>query len=146
MGALFEKVAEEHGVPVEQVSDSLGRNRVSIDLAEILSFATLYFFVAVVVARMSWRRYSPEEQGWTPGMMMALFLSVVYAGAGMLVGDVWCDIAETHRIDNSHMSYRFDRLLWPRHRGEFFVGLLVVFWLAATATARNMRSQLSSGA
>jgi hypothetical protein len=146
MEALFERVAEEHAVPVEQVSDSLGRNRVSIDLAEILSFATLYVFVAVVVARMSWRRYSPEDHGWTPGMIMALFLSMAFAGAGLLLGDVWCDIAETYRIGNSHMSYRFERLLWARHRVEFFVGLLVVFWLAATANARNMRSQLSSEA
>jgi hypothetical protein len=145
MEALFKKVAQEHGVPVEQVSDSLGRNRVYIDLAEILPFSALYFFVAVVVARMSWRRYSPEEHGWTSGIIMTLFLSVVFAGAGMLLGDVWCDIAETYRIDNSHMSYRLNRLVWPRHRAEFFVGLLVVFWLAATVAARNMRSQHSSG-
>jgi hypothetical protein len=145
MAALFNKVAAEHGVPLEQVSDSLGRNRVYIDLAEILSFATLYFLVAVVVARMNWRRYSPKEHGWTPGLAMALIVSFVFAGSGMLLGDVWCDIAETHRIDNSHMSYRFDRLLWPRHRAEFFMGLLLAFWLAATVTARNVRSQLSNG-
>lgn len=145
MGALFEKVAEEHRAPVEQVSSSLGRNRGYIDLTEILSFVTLYFFVATVIARMSWRRYSREEHGWTPGMIMALFLSVVFAGACMLPGDVWCDIAETYRIGNSHMSYRFDRLLWARHRAEAFVGLLAVFRIAAATTARNMRSQLSSG-
>lgn len=145
MEALFKNVAEEHGVGVEQVSNSLGRNRVYIDLGEILSFATLYFFVVIVAARMSWRRYSPEEHGWTTGIVMVLVLSLVFAATGMLLGDVWCDAAETYRIGNTHMSYRFERLLWARYRREFFAGLLLAFGLAATVTARKMRSQLSNG-
>lgn len=146
MEVLFKNVAGEHGVPVEQVSNSLGRNRVYIDLSEILSFMTLYLFVAIVVARVSWSRYSPEEHGWTPGIIMALVLSLVFAGAGMLLGDVWCDVAETYRIGNSHMSYRLNRLLWPRHRAEFFVGLLLAFWLVATVIGQKMWLQRSSGA
>jgi hypothetical protein len=137
MEALFKKAAEEHGVHVDQVSDSLGRNRVYIDLAEILSFVTLYFFAALLVARMSGRRYSPEENGWISGMVMALVLSLVLAVVGMFLGDVWCDIAETYRIGNSHMSYHLERLLWARHRAGSFVGLLLAFWLAATVTARK---------
>ena len=78
-------------------------------------------------------------------MVMVLLLSVVFAGAGMLLGDVWCDVAETYRIGNSHMSYRLNRLLWPRHRAEFFVGLLLAFWLVATVTARKVSSQRSNG-
>src|SRR5882724_5855828 len=35
---LFEQIAKEHGVPVEQVSSSLGRNRATIDVAESLPF------------------------------------------------------------------------------------------------------------
>ena len=144
MEALFKKAAEEHGVHVGQVSDSLGRNRVYIDLAEILSFTMLYFLAAIVVARMSWRRYSPEENGWISGIVMALVLSLVLAGVGMFLGDLWCDIAETYRIGNSHMSYRLERLVWARHRAECFVGLLLAFWLAATVTARKMWSQISN--
>jgi hypothetical protein len=145
MEALFKKAAEEHGVPVDHVSDSLGRNRVYVDLAEILSFTVLYFLTAIVVARMTWRRYSPEENGWSPGIVMALVLSVTLAGLGMFLGDLWCDIAETYRIGNSHMSYRLERLLWARHRAEFFAGLLLAFWLAASVTARRMWSQISNG-
>jgi hypothetical protein len=66
MESLFENVAEEHGVPVEQVFNSLGRIRVYIDLAEILSFATLYFFIVIVVAKMSWRRYSLKNMAGLP--------------------------------------------------------------------------------
>jgi hypothetical protein len=79
LGKLFEEVAEEHGVPVEQVSSSLGRNRAYIDIAESLPFALLYGLAAVAIARMNWRRYSPDEHGWTIGITMASFLSLVLA-------------------------------------------------------------------
>jgi len=36
------------------------------------------------------------------------------------------------------MSYRLERLLWARHRAEFFVGLLLAFWVAAMVTARRL--------
>jgi hypothetical protein len=44
-----------------------------------LPFALLYGFVAVAAARMMWRRYPPAEHGWIPGIIMALFLSLVFA-------------------------------------------------------------------
>ena len=57
MGRLFGQIAKQHGVPVEQVSGSLGRNRAFIDLAEILPFAFLYALAALTIARMNWRRH-----------------------------------------------------------------------------------------
>lgn len=46
MGALFEKIAKKHGVPLE-VSGSLGCNRAHIDLAVNLPFVLLYCFAAL---------------------------------------------------------------------------------------------------
>jgi hypothetical protein len=145
MATLFAQVASEHGVTVEQVSSSLGRNREYIDLAEILPFALLCCFAASAVARKTWRRYSPGEHGWAPGVTMAFFLSVVFAAGATLLGEVWCGIAETHRIGNNHMSHRFARLLWARRRAEFFAGALLVFGLAAVEGARHLRSDDLSG-
>ncbi|HYA23008.1 MAG TPA: hypothetical protein VEF05_02550, partial [Terriglobales bacterium] len=71
MERLFEEIGKQHGVPVGQVSASLGRNRAYIDLAEVLPFALLYGLAAVVIARMIWRRYVPAEDGWAPGSTMA---------------------------------------------------------------------------
>jgi hypothetical protein len=56
MAKLFEEIAKEHDVPVRQVFSSLGRNRAYVDVAEILPFALLYGFAAVIIARMNWRR------------------------------------------------------------------------------------------
>ena len=53
MAKLFEEIAKEHGVPVERVSSSLGRNRAYIDVAEILPFALLYGLAAVTIAQMN---------------------------------------------------------------------------------------------
>ncbi len=64
MERLFEEIGKEHGVPVGQVSGSLGQNRAHIDLAEVLPFALLYGLAAIMSARMIWRRYLPPEDGW----------------------------------------------------------------------------------
>jgi len=143
MGVLFEQIAREHGVPAKRVSESLGRNRAHIDAAVILPFALLCCFIAVAVARIMWRRYPPSE-GWIPGAIIALFLSLVFAIGSTMLGEQWSWLTESYRIGNDHMSYRVQRLFWVRHRNELFVGALIVFWLAAaTEGARQMRSKHS---
>jgi hypothetical protein len=145
MTILFEEIANEHGVKVEQVSSSLGRNRASIDAAEILPFALLYGLAAVSIARMTWRRYSPDEHGWTRGITMALFVSFAFAAGSTMLGEVWIWFAEWFRMGNEHMSYRGNRLFWARHRFELFAGALMIFWLAVIDAARRLRLERSSG-
>ena len=70
---------------------------------------------------------------------MVLFVSVVFAAGGTLVGEMWSWLAESNRIGNGHMSYRVQRLPWVRHRTELFAGALIVFLLAATEGARRMK-------
>ena len=86
MAVLFQQVARQHGVSPARVSASLGRNRVRIDIATNLPFALLYAFVAAAVARMMWRRYPPAEHTWIPGVIMALFLSLVFAAGCTMLG------------------------------------------------------------
>jgi hypothetical protein len=137
MERLFEDVGKEHGVPVGQVSDSLGRNRAYIDLAELLPFALLYGLAAIAGALIIWRRYPPAEDGWTSGIVMTLFVSLAFAATGALLGEVWNWVLEGHRIGNSHMSYRAERLFWHNHRFELFIAALLVFWLVAILAARR---------
>lgn len=113
MARLFAEIGKEHGVPVEQVAAALGQNRGYIDLAEILPFELLYVLAAILSARMIWCRYAPAEDGWAPGIAMALFVSVALAAGGTLLGEMWNWSVETHRIGNNHMSYRADRLFLP---------------------------------
>jgi len=140
MGSLFEQIAKEHGVPVAQVTSSLGRNRGHIDVAVNLPFLLFYCFAAAATARWIWRRYPPAEHGWIPGVIMALFLSVMFAAGGSMLGEVWSWIAESNRVGNGHMSYRSRRLPWARHRTELFAAALVVFWIAASEGARHLRA------
>lgn len=140
MSELFEQVAKEHDVPVERVSGSLGRNRVRIDIAVSLPFVLLCGLAALATGRMIWRRYSPSEHGWVPGVIMTLFISLVFAAGCTTFGEMWSWFAESQRIGNDHMSYRAERLPWARHRTEIFVGALIVFWLAAAERARHAGS------
>jgi hypothetical protein len=143
MAALFEQIASEHGVPPASVSGSLGRNRAWLDIAVNFPFALLYCFVAAIAARMMWRRYPPADHGWIPGVIMALFLSLVFAAGCTMLGELWSWVAENYRIGNNHMSYRANRLPWDRHRPNLFAGALFVFWVAAAARARKMRTDHS---
>ena len=139
MGKLFEAISKEHGVPVEQVSSSLGQNRGYIDVIEILPLALLYSLAAIVGARMIWRRYPPTEAGWAPGITMILFVSLALAAGSTMLGEVWIWFAEGFRVGNGHMSYRANRLFWVRHRFELCAAAMMIFWLAAIKAARRMR-------
>ena len=141
---LFEAIGKEHGVPTGQVSGSLGRNRVYIDVAEILPFALLYSLAAIMVARMIWRRYPPED-GYAAGITMALFVSLALAAGSIMLGEQWNWFVEGHRIGNNHMSYRAWRLFWPRHRFELFAAALLIFWLAAINAAYRVRLERLNG-
>ncbi len=145
MERLFEEIGKEHGVSVEQVSGSLGQNRAYIDMVEVLPFALLYSLAAIVGARMLWRRYAPAENGWAPGITMALFVSLALAAGGTMLGEVWNWFVEGYRIGNQHMSYRANRLLWARHRYELFGAAVMIFWLAAINAARRMRLEHFNG-
>jgi hypothetical protein len=135
---LFEEIGKQHGVTAEQVSGSLDHNRAYIDLAEVLPFALLYTFAAIVGARMIWRRYPPED-GYAPGIAMAMFVSLAFAAGSTMLGEQWNWFVEGHRIGNNHMSYRVWRMFWPKHRLELFVGALFIFWSAAINAARRVR-------
>jgi hypothetical protein len=138
MERLFEEIAKEHGFPVGQVSGSLGRNRAYIDLAEVLPFALLYVLAAIVCARMIWHRYAPADEGCAAGTTMALFVSVAFAAGSTMLGEVWNWFLEGHRIGNSHMSYRADRLFYAKHRPALFAAALMIFWLATINAARRV--------
>ena len=47
MNSLFDQIAVQHRVPVEQVSSALGRNRARIDAAVNLPFGLFYLLVYV---------------------------------------------------------------------------------------------------
>jgi len=142
---LFGEVAKEHGIPVTQVANSLARNRAYIDLAELLPFALFYGLAAILGALIIWRRYPPAEDGWTSGIVMTLFISLAFAATSALLGEVWNWVVEGHRIGNSHMSYRAERLFWPNHRFELFIAALLIFWLAAILEARRVYLVHSDG-
>ncbi len=111
IAALFQQIAEEDGVPID----------------------------AAAAARLILKHYPPAEDGWFPGAIMLLFVSLVFALVGTMLGESWSFVAETYRLGNSHMSLRADRLVWARHRTAFFVAALIVFWLASAERYRRMR-------
>ena len=140
---LFEQVAKQHGVPIQAVSGSLGRNRALVDLVINLPFLLFYCIAVVATIRILWRRYPPVEHGWVGPSIMAVFVSLIFAIGGTMLGEMWAGIIETYRIGNDHISYRAFRLLWSRHRAELFGGGLILFWLLAAEMYRRSQSSRS---
>src|SRR5262249_3687374 len=95
MGSLFEQIAKEHRVSLEVVSRALGHNRVRVDLAINLPFLVLCYWTVIALARWPWRKYPPAEHGWIPGIVMALFLSLVIAAGSTMAGEMWSGTAES---------------------------------------------------
>jgi hypothetical protein len=124
---LFEDIGRAHGVPVNRVSQALGRNRVGTDLMVNLPFVLLYGLAASLVIRRIWARY-PLADGWSSGAAMVLVCSLAFGVVGVLLGEEWSTTAESLRIGTGHLSYRVNRLPWMRYRGELFITLLAVFW------------------
>jgi hypothetical protein len=140
MNSLFAQIAGQHGIPVEQVSSALGRNRARIDAAETLPFGVFYLLATWFGVQLIWRKYPPAEHGWIPGVVIGSFVALMMAGGCVMVGEMWSWFAETYRIGNDHLSYRAGRFWWARHRFELFVSALGVFCLAAGLAAyRSLR-------
>lgn len=137
---LFEEIGRAHAVPVKQVSQALGRNRVGTDLMVNLPFLLLYGLAASLVLKRIWARYPPAD-GWSSGAAMVLVCSLVFGVVGMLLGEVWSTTAENLRIGTGHLSYRVNRLPWTRYRGELFFLLLAIFWSVGSFLGWRASSQ-----
>lgn len=137
MAELFDQIAKEHGVSAQVVSASLGQNRVLVDLAESLTFLFFYCVAAVMATRILWRRYVPIDHAWIAPSIMLVFISLVFAIGGTMLGEIWAGLIESCRIGNGHLSYRSWRLLWSQHHTELFVGMLILFWLVAAEMYRG---------
>jgi hypothetical protein len=79
-----------------------------IGWGQLLPFALLYGLAAVTIARMNWRRYSPDEHGWAPGITMALFVSLVFAAGSTMFGEAWIWIAESLQMPISSVPGQRD--------------------------------------
>lgn len=133
--SLLKQISTSHNVPPRDVVMFFGRRSLAIDLAVILPFLLLYAFLATLLAGWLRRRYPPEES-MAVALAMALFCSLIFGVAGMLLGEQWSTTAESLRIGTGHLSYRVDRLPWAQHRMAFLVLCVAVFWGAAAVRFR----------
>lgn len=129
MATLFADVAATHAVTANEVRESLGRRRVSVDALVIGSFGVLYAFCAGLVASRLLR--SPlSDRGWRAAIVIVV-ASAFVSGAAVGAGGVWSGLWEIVRIGNDHLSYRAARLPWGRYLPQLFGVGVVLFWIVA---------------
>lgn len=130
MDWMFDEVAKTHGVTKDVVIASYGRNRLGIDLSEILSFAIIYGIAAVLTSRWLVQRYPPSES-WAGTLLMLTLCSLAFGAGAALIGPLWSMTAENVRIGTGHLGPRVLRLPMERHQGLAFLSATVLFWILA---------------
>lgn len=120
MTLLFRSIAMSHSVTEQDVRQSLGRRRISFDLAVTLSFALVFAFGVSRVTRAVIRTHL-SNNGWVGTLVMVAFVAIAASLAGLTMGEQWCATMEDLRLGTGHLSYRGERIPWSRHR-------VVVFW------------------
>jgi hypothetical protein len=116
---MFKTVAAQHGVSVEQVRQSLAYRPAGVDVLVMLSFGALYAGIAYLILR----RLNSN--------VMTSYLSIVWPGIAVLLGEAWAILIEQLRLGTGHLSYRMDRIPWGHHRLALFVAGVVLFWIVA---------------
>lgn len=140
MNSLFAIVATTEGVSVSEVRQAVTHRPLAFDFAVILSFASIYFLLANVMARRVWHRF-PVHDGWVAGVIATIFASLAFSAAGVLAGEIWSGLAENIRVGNGHLSSRADRIPWVHHRLSFFIACIFLFWFVATFQRRRPKVQ-----
>ncbi len=137
MTALFQAVAAEHHVTVEQVRGSVNKNRSrSLDEAVILSFGLLYGWFANALARRVWRRFPPGRDR-AMGILTCAATGPVLSVLGAAAGDLWSFWLETLRVGYGHLVYRVDRIPWGHHLPAILVAGVAIFWICAGLRYRD---------
>jgi hypothetical protein len=136
MTLLFRSIAMSHSVTEQDVRRSLGRGRISFDLAVMFSFALVFAFGVSRITRAVIRTHL-SNNGWVGTLLMVAFVAIAASLAGLMIGEQWCATLECLRLDTGHLSYRGERLPWIRYRVVvFWTGVLLVSMIAAVQWRR----------
>lgn len=139
MTTLFQAVAAERHSTVEQVRESVNKNRSrSLDAVVIATFGLLYAWFANILARRVWRWYPPGRDGLM-GLLASAAIGPVMSVLGAAVGQFWSFWLETLRVGYGHLVYRVDRIPWGHHIPAILAAGVAIFWLCAWLRYRDER-------
>ena len=135
--SLFATIAEQHGVPLEDVAAAVVYRRVWLDAVVVVGFAVLYGALARHVAGRIFQSAIGDSRMFAATMTIAVAL--VFAAAGLFAGQVWTGLIESIRLGNGHVSYRADRVPWRQYPVPIFLAGVVVFLGAAVSKWKQAR-------
>jgi hypothetical protein len=119
---MFKAVAAQHGISEEQVRQSLAYRPAGVDILVMLSFGAFYAAIAYLISR----RLNSSA--------MTIYLSVVWPGIAVLLGEAWAILIEQLRLGT---GYRMDRIPWRHHRFALFVAAVALYWIVVLLRRRT---------
>jgi hypothetical protein len=135
--ALFAVISRQHNVPVDAVSAAVADRREWLDALVILGFGILFAMVAKQVAVRMLRGALGDSRVLATAML--LVASLAAGGTGLLAGGIWCDLIESVRVGNGHMSSRVERMPVHRNRLAMFVACTSLFAAVSAVQYRKTR-------
>ena len=135
LGKLFNTIAQNHGVSVEQVRNSIRQGRMLYDVIVLLCYCTFYFWSAFYLAKRVCRRF-PLREGRLTAVLLIIGASILVSFAGMMMLETMAFLAEIYRLRSGHLSDRANVIPWPYVRIPLFIIGLILFWVAAALRYR----------
>ena len=130
MASLFQFVARDHRVSVDQVRQSLSDRPKIFDWGVILSFAVLYGLAAYLITHKLCETFW-RNRDRLRGVMMTVYVSAITSVVGTGLTGLWSATMENIRLGNGHLSYRLARVPWQHHQPVILVFAMALFWLLA---------------
>ena len=136
--ALFAVISRQHNVPVAAVDAAVADRREWLDVLVILGFGIPFAIVAKQVVAYMLRGALGDSRVLATSMLLVAALAA--GGTGLLAGGIWCDLIESLRVGNGHMSYRVERLPIHRNRLAMFVACSALFAAVSAVQYQKIRS------
>jgi hypothetical protein len=136
--SLFNTIANNHEVSVEQVGKSIRQGRMRFDVIVLLCFYTFYFWAAYYLAKRVWRRF-PLRDGRLTALLCVVGASILLSFAGFMLLETVAFWVEGFRLRRAHGSDSLNVIPWAYVRIPLFIIGLVLFWVAAALRYRSAR-------
>ena len=132
---LFGELASATKMPLESLRIARsGLDRRGFDWTVNLPMAAFCLMLSLIATRRIRRRFDNDRiAAWLAVLIVSFFIATLV----VLSGQVWAQLVEMMRIGNGHLSYRAERIAWPRHRLEIWMLAFICVWSVAWLNART---------
>lgn len=137
--ALLADIARRRDVTVDNVASARGRRHMGLEFATVfLPMAAVFALTAGWAAGRIYRRFPPSVEP-RQALILVVVMSIVIAGVGFMIGDMWSWQVDAWRLGNDHLSYRAFYRPWVQHPTAVVLATVALCAAVAASVRRAAR-------